>query len=313
MKKIAILDPVHHSLKAKLSENYTVIEHIKPSLEDLNSLICDVHGIILRSSVKLTRDQFSRAKYLQVIGRAGVGVDNIDLDCAKEKNVTVFNVPSQSANSVAEFTFGLMLAISRKVCLAERQTRAGIWKKPELIGNELSNKVLGIVGVGAIGKNLARMANGFNMRVIGSVSRVTPERKDEYYKLGISLVDNNEIFSRADYVCLNLPLTDSTKHLVNKSTLKTIKPSSFIINTARGGIVDDDALIEALDSGELAGYATDVPSREGGMTPFSVHDNAIVTPHIGAMTDEAQENIATLLFSYLEDAFAGREVTTRIV
>ena len=192
MKKIAILDPVHQSLREKLTENYAVIEHIRPSLEELNALISDVHGIVLRSGVKLTREQFSKAPHLQVIGRAGVGVDNIDLDCAKENNVTVFNVPSQSCNSVAEFAFGLMLAISRKVCLAERQTRSGVWKKPELVGNELSNKVLGIVGAGEIGKNLVRMANGFNMRVIGSVSRITPERKDEYDKLGISLVDNNE-------------------------------------------------------------------------------------------------------------------------
>lgn len=311
-KKILVVDPIYPPALSKLKETYNVCFHLHPEEKEFKVLIGDVDAIILRSGVKLTSEIIDSALNLKLIARAGVGVDNIDLEFAKQKNITIFNVPGISAASVAEHNFGLILAIARKISLADRQLRDNIWNKSELYGTELKGKTLGIIGLGKIGKYLAKIAKGFDMKIIASVENNNPKRKEELKEKGIILMDNDSIFKEADIISLNLPLNDKTKNFITKNELSTMKKTVYLINMARGGVVNEEDLYDALKNKIIAGAATDVFKKEKQRSDLFELDNIVVTPHIGAMTFESQEEIGNRLITNIDDFFIGNPIQNRI-
>lgn len=311
--RVLIVDPVHASLIAAMTESYDVVERLGLDQESLRKLLPDMDAIVLRSGVKLGAQEFDVASNLRFVARAGVGVDNVDLASASARGVAVFNAPDLGAASVAEFTFAMILAIARKVPLADRQLRAGQWRKHELAGAELSGKIIGVLGYGSIGRRVAEIAKGFGMRVIASVATPTPERAVALQVDGVELTSTQRLLETADVISLHCPLTAATHKLVDARSLSLVKRGAFLVNMARGGVIDEDALHHALSSGRLAGAAADVLLHEKAASALISLDNFIATPHIGAMTDEAQKRIAAFVLGNLQRGFNGQPMENRLV
>jgi D-3-phosphoglycerate dehydrogenase len=248
-------------------------------------------GLLLRSATTVTEDLLDKAPQLRVVGRAGVGVDNIDLEACTRRGVAVFNAPSGNTVSAAELAFALMLASVRHVAAADRSLRAGEWARSRFKGNELRGKTLGLVGAGRIGGEVARRARAFGMELLVYDPYLTQARVQE---LDGEPVELEDLLRRADVVTLHVPLTDSTRNLLDARRLKLLKPTAHVVNTSRGGVVDEAALAAALGAGELAGAALDVYAREPLAADSRLRDapNLILTPHLGASTAEAQERVA---------------------
>ena len=244
-------------------------------------------ALIVRGRTKVTAEALNQAgPSLKVIGRAGVGVDNIDLQAAKSKGLIVVNAPQAATVAVAELTFGLMLSLSRHIPAADASMRRAEWNKSELTGSELSEKTLGIIGVGRIGAALAERALAFGMKVLGYDALLPNE---ELRARGTVPTDFDSLLGASDYVCMHLPLNDETRGLIGSEAMNKMKPGSRLVSVARGGIVDEQALLAALESGQLSGAALDVFSEEPPReSPLLQHPNMIATPHIGASTEEAQ-------------------------
>jgi len=262
--------------------------------EDLAQKIGNYDIVVVRSRTTITRDLVEKATKCEIIARVGVGLDNIDTDAAKERNIRVINAVEGAMSAVAELVIGLMLAMSRDIARADRELRNGNWIKKELMGTEIAGKYLGIVGLGNIGKRLARLARAMNMNVIGfDVVPIDPEFVKE---VGLMKTDLDTLLQSADFVSLHVPLLDSTKHMINAEKLSKMKKTARIINTSRGGTIDEDALYDAIKSGNLGGAALDVFEVE----PATGHKlatlpNVICTPHIGAQTKEAQSLAANVI------------------
>lgn len=250
------------------------------------------HGLVVRSSTTVDAGLLERAPRLRVIGRAGVGVDNIDLDAATERGIPVLNAPSGNTVSAAELTLALILALARKVPEADRSVRAGEWRRSAFAGAELRGKTLGLVGAGRIGGEVARRAQGFGMGVLAHDPYLSEERAEE---LGLEPVSLEALLERADVVSLHVPLTSTTRGMIGAGELARMKPSALLVNLARGGVVDEDALAEALNGGTIAGAALDVYASEPleEASPLRDAPNTVLTPHLGAATAEAQELVAT--------------------
>jgi len=260
------------------------------SPDELKACLGQYDGILIRSATKLTRDVLEHSGSLRVIGRAGVGVDNVDLGAATERGILVMNTPGGNTVSTAEHTFSLLLAVSRNIPQAVASARGGEWAKGKFAGTEVRGKVLGIIGLGRIGMQVARFAQGFQMTVIGYDPFITREKAAE---LAVELVELGDLFRRADYITVHTPLTNETRNIINAAAIETMKPDVRIINCARGGIVDEDALADALESGRVAGAALDVFAKEPPEGSRLLRlDNVITTPHLGASTAEAQEQVA---------------------
>lgn len=263
------------------------------SAEQLLERIGGYSAVVVRSRTTVTADMISRAKNCKVIARVGVGLDNIDAAAAEARGVRVVNAAEGAVTAVAELVLGLMLCSARKIAFADRGVRAGRWPKKEARGTELSGKYLGIVGLGNIGRRLARLARGLNMNVIGyDVSPIDPEFARE---VGLMRADLDTLLGSSDYVSLHVPLLDSTRHMIGPEKLALMKPTATLINTSRGGVVDEDALYEALRGGRLGGAALDVFESE----PAAGHrlaelDSVVLTPHVGAQTAEAQKLAANV-------------------
>ncbi len=291
MVKVLVAAPLHPKAIEKLrSAGFEVIIKEYPSEDELVKLIKDADAIIVRSKPRVTRRVIEAAEKLRVIGRAGVGIDNIDLEAAKEKGITVLNTPGAPSRSVAELAIGLMLAVARKIAFADRKMREGVWAKKQCMGFELRGKVLGVIGMGRIGREVARIAYyGFGMKIIYYDARGKME--DVERELGAKYRELNDVLREADIVTLHVPLLPSTRHLINEERLKLMKPSTILINTARGGVVDTEALIKALSNGWIAGAGLDVYEEEPLPKdhPLTKFDNVVLTPHIGSTTIEAQE------------------------
>ncbi len=291
MVKVLVAAPLHPKAIEKLrSAGFEVIIKEYPSEDELVKLIKDVDAIIVRSKPRVTRRVIEAAEKLRVIGRAGVGIDNIDLEAAKEKGINVLNTPGAPSRSVAELAIGLMLAVARKIAFADRKMREGVWAKKQCMGFELRGKVLGVIGMGRIGREVARIAYyGFGMKIIYYDARGKME--DVERELGAKYRELNDVLREADIVTLHVPLLPSTRHLINEERLKLMKPSTILINTARGGVVDTEALIKALSNGWIAGAGLDVYEEEPLPKdhPLTKFDNVVLTPHIGSTTIEAQE------------------------
>ena len=260
--------------------------------EQFTEALGRAHALIVRSATKVTRELLEGADHLRVIGRAGVGVDNIDLDAATEKGIPVLNAPSGNTISAAELTFALILAVVRRIPSADRSVRAGEWTRSRFAGMELRGKTLALVGAGRIGGEVARRAQSFGMRTIAYDPYLVEERAAA---IGLERVSFEEALQVADVLSLHVPLTASTEGMIGAEQLAAMKSSAFLINAARGGVVDEAALSKALVEGEIAGAALDVYAEEPipDGSPLREAPNLVLAPHLGASTAEAQELVAT--------------------
>ncbi|MGB9125027.1 MAG: D-2-hydroxyacid dehydrogenase [Nitrosotalea sp.] len=294
-QSVLICDQVAPILNDILQKNGLKITY-EPEItpEQIKEKISSFDIVVVRSRTKITKEMIDRATQCKIIARVGVGLDNIDVDAAKAKNIRVINAVEGAMNAVAELVLGLMLSMAREIPRADREIRNGKWLKKELMGIELSGKYLGIVGLGNIGKRLAKLARGLNMNIIGF--DVMPIADDFARDVGLIKADIDTLLSSADFVSFHVPLTNDTNHLVNAKRLSTMKKTAYIINTSRGEIIDEDALYEALKEGKIAGAALDVFEKEPAVgNKLTTLSNVVSTPHIGAQTKEAQTLAANVI------------------
>jgi len=268
---------------------------------ELAGRIGEYEGLIVRSATKVTRLVIEASRRLEVIGRAGAGVDTIDVEAATERGVVVMNTPGGNTTAVAEHTLGLLLALARRLPAADATLKAGRWEKNRLQGVELLGKVLGILGLGRIGSEVARRALGFRMQVIAYDPYLTREAAE---RLGVESVELDELLARADFLTIHTPLTADTRHLLGEAELARLKPGARLINCARGGLIDEVALAQAIQTGRVAGAALDVFEQEPPPAdhPLLKFEQVIVTPHLGAATDEAQTAVALAIADQVADA-----------
>ncbi len=268
---------------------------------DLVAIIGDYDALAVRSATKVTAQVFEAAKRLKVVGRAGVGVDNIDLAAASRRGVVVMNAPGGSAVTVAEHTLAMMFALARQIPAATASVKSGKWEKKKFAsGHELSGKTLGVVGTGNIGSVVVDRAHGLKMKVLAYDPYVSAEGAA---RMGIELVSLEDLLRRADFVTLHVPLTDATRNLIGEKQLGLMKPGAFLVNCARGGLIDEAALAKALAAGKLGGAAFDVFATEPPAAdhPLFAQPNFVCTPHLGASTEEAQAAVALAVCEQLAD------------
>ncbi|MFQ5920326.1 MAG: hydroxyacid dehydrogenase, partial [Thermoplasmata archaeon] len=280
--QVLVTDPLHEEALQALRRHYDVTDQEVPP-EELPNLIEGFDALIVRSRTKVTRDVLARATGLRVVGRAGTGVDNIDVEAATDAGILVVNAPGGSSQSVAELAVGLMLSLARHIPEANRTTKAGQWEKARFRGGELAGKVLGLVGAGQIGSLVAQICQEFGMETIAYDPYLEPEAARER---GIWLASLEQVLERADFVSVHAALTEETHHMLSGPQLARMKPSAYLINVARGQIVEEPALVEALQSGRIAGAGLEVFEREPpSRSALLAMDNVIATPHIGAATE----------------------------
>jgi D-3-phosphoglycerate dehydrogenase len=278
---------------------------LKP--EELRRIIGDFDGLAIRSATRVGPALLSAATRLRVIGRAGIGVDNVDVAGATERGIVVMNTPFGNSITTAEHAIAMMFALAREIPAASASTRAGRWEKARFMGVELTGKTLGVVGCGNIGAIVVDRALGLKMKVIASDPFLTPERAQA---LGAQKVELDELFARADFITLHAPLTAQTRDVINAAALARCKRGVRIVNCARGGLVDEAALLDALRSGQVAGAALDVYAEEPARTnPLFALENVVCTPHLGASTTEAQENVALQIAAQMSDFLLTGAVT----
>jgi D-3-phosphoglycerate dehydrogenase / 2-oxoglutarate reductase len=289
------------SAAAQIFKDRGIETDVKTGLERdaLIKIIGDYDGIAVRSATKVTEKVIAAANGLKVIGRAGIGVDNIDVPAATSKGIIVMNTPFGNSITTAEHAIALLLALARQIPQADASTQAGKWEKNRFMGVELTAKTLGVIGCGNIGSIVADRALGLRMRVIAYDPFLSPERAKD---IGVEKVELDDLLARADFISFHTPLTEKTKNLLNAETLARTKKGVRVINCARGGLVDEKALRAALDSGQVAGAAFDVFSTEPATeNPLFGHPNVVCTPHLGAATSEAQENVALQIAEQMSD------------
>ena len=294
-QSVLICDQVNTILKEILEKNGLKVTY-EPEItpEQIAEKIGTFEVVVVRSRTKMTRELVEKADKCQIIARVGVGLDNIDQEAAKEKNIKVINAVEGAITAVAELVIGLMLSMAREIPRADREIRNGNWIKKELMGSELKGKYLGIVGLGNIGKRLGRLARALNMNIIGY--DVVPIDDEFSKEVGLMKADLDTLLSSADYVSFHVPLLDSTHHMINAEKLKIMKNTARIINTARGGVIDEEALYNTLKDGSLAGAALDVFEAEPATgNKLTTLPNFIATPHMGAQTKEAQLLAANII------------------
>jgi phosphoglycerate dehydrogenase-like enzyme len=303
--KIMLASPIDPGTVDVLAASYDVVKPAASTPEALKEAIADRDIVVLRSGVMLSADVLAAAPALKLLVRAGAGLDNIDLDQARAQGLRVVKIPGMSAPPVAEFTFALLLSLARKVTVADRRLREGHWPKPTLGGPLLHGKTLGIVGAGNIGALVGQMGASWGMRAIGCVANPNDTVAQQLLGRGVRLTDYDEVLTTSDFLCLHTPLDESTRHLIGAEALSRMKPGSLLINVARGGVVDEAALLEALTQGDtVAGAALDVHETEGEgtLSRFADLDNVVLTPHIGAMAVDSQrligERIVELVQAY---------------
>ncbi|KAG2475555.1 MAG: NAD-binding D-isomer specific 2-hydroxyacid dehydrogenase [Nitrosopumilales archaeon] len=294
-ESVLICDEVAPVLNKVLQENGLKVTY-EPEItpDQIKEKIENFNIVIVRSRTKLTKELIEKASKCKIIARVGVGLDNIDQDAAKEKGIRVINAIEAAVGAVAELVLGMMLSLARQVTIANDGMKNGKWLKKELLGTELKGKYLGIVGVGNIGKRLGRLAKALNMNIIGY--DVIPIDKEFSREVGLVKTDLDTLLSSSDYVSLHVPLTNETHHMINSERISKMKKTACIINVSRGGVIDEDALYDALKSGNLGGAALDVFEKEPATdNKLATLPNVICTPHIGAQTKEAQSLAANVI------------------
>jgi D-3-phosphoglycerate dehydrogenase len=274
---------------------------MKPGLpaDELKKIIGEFDGLAVRSATKVTKAVLERAGRLKVIGRAGIGVDNIDVPAATQRGIVVMNTPFGNSITTAEHAIALMLALARQLPTADRSTQAGKWEKSRFMGIEITGKTLGVIGCGNVGSVVADRAIGLKMKVVAFDPFLSPERART---LGVEKLELDELLGRADFITLHTPLTDTTRNIIDAKALQRTKSGVYIINCARGGLVVEEDLKAALDSGHVAGAAIDVfPVEPAKENILFGRDDVIATPHLGASTSEAQENVALQIAEQMSD------------
>lgn len=292
--RVLIADPINEEGLAPLRNDgrFELVERSGLKGEELARALVGMDAVIVRSATRITRESLAYADRLKVIGRAGVGVDNIDLAAATEKGIAVLNAPSGNSISAAELTMALLLSLVRRVPAADRSMKAGEWDRKSFTGVELYGKTLGLVGAGRIGGAVARRARAFGMRVVAYDPFLSEERAQA---LEIELASLEEVLRSADILSLHVPLTEATANLIDEEKLALLKPGAYVVNAARGGVIDEAALVRAVREGRIAGVALDVYAEEPLPADHplrSLGARAVLTPHLGAATQEAQQNVA---------------------
>jgi D-3-phosphoglycerate dehydrogenase len=311
MYKILVSDPLEKTGLAMLRESghevYEMPEEERPRLAEL---IADVDALVVRSGTQVTAELLAAGRRLRVVGRAGIGVDNVDIAAATERGILVINAPTANLISATEHTFALLLALVRKLAAADHSIKAGEWNRKAFVGTELQRKTLGVVGFGRIGQQVARRARAFDMEVV-AYDPVIPA--DYVRRLDVEPMGLEELLAASDMVTLHVPMTDGTRNLLNAERIAGMKPGAFLVNCARGGVVDEKALLEALESGHLGGAAIDVFAKEP-LTDFALagHPRVVATPHVGAQTREAQVRISTETASMVVAALEGSLAVTAV-
>lgn len=292
-------------------ENFEPVVRTGISEDELAQVIGEYDGLIIRSGTQVTAKVLENPGKLKGVARAGVGVDNVDIPAATRKGVLVMNTPGGNTLSAAEHTMALMLALSRNVVPACNSLKDGVWDRKSYTGNQLNNKVLGVIGLGRIGMSVVKMALGFNMKVLGYDPFAAPKEAEQ---LGIEVTrDLEKVFREADFLSLHIPRNEQTTNMITAKQLKMMKPTCRIVNCARGGIINEDDLYNALKAGTIAGAALDVFSKEPPENQgFKDCPNCLVTPHLGASTEEAQIEVAVEAAKILCDAIAGGPISNAI-
>ena len=294
-QSVLICDQVNPILKEILEKNGLKVTY-EPEIttEQIAEKIGNFNVVVVRGRTKLVKELIEKADNCQIIARVGVGLDNIDEDAAKVKNIRVINAVEGAITAVAELVIGLMLSMAREIPRADREIRNGNWIKKEMMGSELKGKYLGIIGLGNIGKRLGRLARALNMNIIGY--DIVPINEEFSKEVGLMKADLDTLLASSDYVSLHVPLFDSTKHLINAEKLRLMKKTAHIVNTSRGGVIDEGALYNALKDGNLESAALDVFEIEPATgNKLANLPNFIATPHIGAQTKEAQSLAANVI------------------
>ena len=291
--KVIVADAINEQGIDNLKKVSEVVVDTDITPEELLNTIEEYDGIIVRSRTKVTREVIEKGKNLKIIARAGVGVDNVDVEAATEKGIMVVNAPESTSITVAEHTLGLMLSVARKIAIADKSVKENEWEKSRFMGVELRGKTLGVIGMGRIGSQVVSRCKAFEMDTIV----YDPYLPNEVAKqMGVQLTNLETVLEKADFITIHVPLTDETRHLISTEEIKMMKKSVFIVNCARGGIIDEDALYEGLSNNEIGGAALDVYEKEPPENSklFEL-DNIICTPHIAASTKEAQRDAAIIV------------------
>lgn len=290
--RVLVTDAVAHSGLAPLLENpsFEVVTVDDSTSDEFFEELKTAEALIVRSATKVTAEMLDQAPELAVVGRAGVGIDNCDVEAATARGVAVFNAPGGNTIAAAELTMGLLISVARKIPAAEASLRAGRWDRSMFKGVELRGKTLGLIGAGRIGSEVAIRSKAFDMDVIAYDPYLSPTRAEE---LGIEMVSFNKVVKRGDFISIHVPLTEETRAIIGPSAFSKMKPNAFVINASRGGVVDEQALADALHTGRIAGAALDVYENEP-LTDSPLRDapNLVLTPHLGASTEEAQVGVA---------------------
>ena len=290
MPKILVADPIGAEGVELLKSHAEVDVKTGMNPDELLAVIAEYDGLVVRSETKVTKEVIETAKNLKVVGRAGIGVDNIDLEAATAAGIAVVNAPTGNTVAAAEHTMALMLALSRNVPSAHQSLKSGEWKRSAFMGVEVRNKTLGICGLGRVGSEVARRAQSFDMRLVGYDPFVSP---DYAKSKGIELLTLEELLAQSDFITLHTPLTDGTRHMISSEQVALLKPGARLINVARGELVDEQAILDGLESGQLGGVALDVFAQEPPQNKELIgHPKVVVTPHLGASTEEAQREVA---------------------
>jgi D-3-phosphoglycerate dehydrogenase len=304
MTKVLVSDSVDQAGIKILSQVAQVDVKTGLSPEELVNTIPEYDALMIRSGTKVTKEVIEAANQLKIIGRAGVGVDNVDVPAATRKGIVVVNSPEGNTIAAAEHALAMMLSLSRHIPDANQSVKSKKWERQKYIGTEVYKKILGIIGLGKIGSHVATAAKSMGMKILAYDPFISKERANQ---LGCTLVDLDILFSESDYITIHVPKTKETSHLINAEALSKMKPTTRIINCSRGGIIDENALIEALEAGKIAGAALDVFETEplGESKLRELGSKVILTPHLGASTAEAQTNVAVDVAEQIRDVILG--------
>ncbi len=303
-KKVLIADQINEKGIDELNDIAEVVSKFTISKEELLDVIKDFDAIIVRSRTKVTRDVIEASSKLKIIARAGVGVDNVDVQAATERGVMVINAPESTSITVAEHTMGLILALSRKIAIADSSVKNGKWEKSKFMGIELNGKILGVIGMGRIGSQVVTRSKAFGMETIVYDPYITEKTASD---LGVTVVDFETLIKKSDVMTIHVPLTSETKHLIRREQLEMMKENAFLVNCARGGIINENDLYEALSTGKIRGAGLDVFENEPPEnSPLLKLDNVVLTPHIAASTSEAQRDAAIIVANEIKKVFKGQ-------
>jgi D-3-phosphoglycerate dehydrogenase len=311
MKRVLVSDSMASEVAEILGNAPGIKVDVKTGMkpDELKAVIKDYDALIVRSSTKVTAEIIEAAVKLSAIGRAGAGVDNIDIPAASKRGIVVMNTPGGNTVTTGEHAVAMMLSLARKIPQATASMKAGLWEKSKFMGNEYCNKTLGIIGLGRVGAAVADRAMGLKMNVIACDPFISPEVAEQ---MGVKLVSMDELYANADFITIHSPLMPETKDLVNADSFARMKQGVFLIHCARGGIVNEKALYDALQSGKVAGAALDVFEEEPTKNMDLIGlDNVICTPHLGASTDEAQTNVAIAIAHQIAAYFVTGEIKAR--